>query len=127
MLFRTQSAAVYGIDADLTPVRGEADGNPSITIVGLPDLAVRESRERIRRRRQQQRVLLPLPEVGRLLAARRPLAARLAADGHHAGAGVGAQLPAGADDVEAQGPEDRDEVRPRAGELRSERRQLPRI
>src|SRR5438105_4966089 len=55
MLFRTQSAAVYGIDADLvdievdlTPVRGESDGNPSVTIVGLPDLAVRESRERIR-------------------------------------------------------------------------------
>ncbi|MFL6256922.1 MAG: YifB family Mg chelatase-like AAA ATPase [Pyrinomonadaceae bacterium] len=55
MLFRTQSAAVYGIDADLvdievdlTPVRGESDGSPSVTIVGLPDLAVRESRERIR-------------------------------------------------------------------------------
>jgi magnesium chelatase family protein len=55
MLFRTQSAAVYGIDADLvdievdlTPVRGESDFNPSVTIVGLPDLAVRESRERIR-------------------------------------------------------------------------------
>src|SRR3712207_5197788 len=55
MLFRTQSAAVYGIDADLvdievdlTPVRGEADSNPSVTIVGLPDAAVRESRERIR-------------------------------------------------------------------------------
>ncbi len=55
MLFRTQSAAVYGIDADLvdievdlTPARGEADGNSSVTIVGLPDLAVRESRERIR-------------------------------------------------------------------------------
>lgn len=55
MLFRTQSAAVYGIDADLvdievdlSPARGEADGNSSVTIVGLPDLAVRESRERIR-------------------------------------------------------------------------------
>src|SRR6266481_1097754 len=55
MLFRTQSAAVYGIDAnlvdvevDLTPVRGEADTPASVTIVGLPDLAVRESRERIR-------------------------------------------------------------------------------
>ena len=55
MLFRTQSAAVYGIDADLvdievdlTPARGESDGNPSVTIVGLPDPAVRESRERIR-------------------------------------------------------------------------------
>ncbi|HVG39923.1 MAG TPA: YifB family Mg chelatase-like AAA ATPase, partial [Pyrinomonadaceae bacterium] len=56
MLFRTQSAAVYGIDADpvdievdLTPVRPAADApNPAITIVGLPDAAVRESRERIR-------------------------------------------------------------------------------
>ena len=55
MLFRTQSAAVYGIDADLvdievdlTPARGESDSNPSVTIVGLPDAAVRESRERIR-------------------------------------------------------------------------------
>lgn len=49
------SAAVYGVDAEsveievnLTPVRGEADTNPAIIIVGLPDLAVRESRERIR-------------------------------------------------------------------------------
>ena len=54
MLFRTLSAAVYGIDADLvdievdlTPVRGESD-NLTVTIVGLPDAAVRESRERIR-------------------------------------------------------------------------------
>ena len=55
MLFRTQSAAVYGIDAelvdievDLTPARGEADSPSSVTIVGLPDPVVRESRERIR-------------------------------------------------------------------------------
>jgi magnesium chelatase family protein len=55
MLFRTQSAAVYGIDADLvdievdlSPARGEADSPSSVTIVGLPDPAVRESRERIR-------------------------------------------------------------------------------
>lgn len=55
MLFRTQSAAVYGIDADLvevevdlTPARGEADSPSSVIIVGLPDAAVRESRERIR-------------------------------------------------------------------------------
>jgi magnesium chelatase family protein len=55
MLFRTLSAAVYGIDADLveievnlTPVRGEADTAAAVIIVGLPDLAVRESRERIR-------------------------------------------------------------------------------
>ncbi|MGI8813201.1 MAG: YifB family Mg chelatase-like AAA ATPase [Pyrinomonadaceae bacterium] len=55
MLFLTQSAAVYGIDAiivdievNLQPARGEADLNPTVTIVGLPDTAVRESRERIR-------------------------------------------------------------------------------
>ena len=55
MLFRTRSAAVYGIDADLvdievdlTPARGESDAPSSVTVVGLPDTAVRESRERIR-------------------------------------------------------------------------------
>src|SRR2546421_4451123 len=55
MLFRTQSAAVYGIDAnlvdvevDLTPIRNETDTPGTVIIVGLPDLAVRESRERIR-------------------------------------------------------------------------------
>src|SRR5205085_10491385 len=55
MLFRALSAAVYGIDAnlvdvevDLTPARSEVDQTPAVIIVGLPDLAVRESRERIR-------------------------------------------------------------------------------
>lgn len=55
MLFKILSAAIYGIDAEqveievnLTPVRGEADNTPPVIIVGLPDLAVRESRERIR-------------------------------------------------------------------------------
>jgi magnesium chelatase family protein len=54
MLFLTQSAAVYGIDAltvdievNLQPVRGETD-QALVIIVGLPDTAVRESRERIR-------------------------------------------------------------------------------
>ena len=51
MLFRTLSAAVYGIDADLVDIevdlthsRGEADQSSSVTIVGLPDAAVRDSR-----------------------------------------------------------------------------------
>ena len=55
MLFRTLSAAVYGIDADLvdievdiTQARTEGEDKSSVTIVGLPDAAVRESRERIR-------------------------------------------------------------------------------
>ena len=55
MVFLTQSAAVYGIDAlvvdievNLRPAAGENDQTPNVTIVGLPDTAVRESRERIR-------------------------------------------------------------------------------
>jgi magnesium chelatase family protein len=54
MLFKTISAAVYGIDAyvvdvevDLTPRAGDSQV-PIFTTVGLPDAAVRESRERIR-------------------------------------------------------------------------------
>lgn len=56
MLFKTLSAAVYGIDAelvevevDLTPRAGDSmNEQPAVIVVGLPDLAVRESRERIR-------------------------------------------------------------------------------
>jgi magnesium chelatase family protein len=55
MLFLTQSAAVYGIDAlivdievNLQPVKNEVDTSPTVLIVGLPDTAIRESRERIR-------------------------------------------------------------------------------
>lgn len=56
MLFKTLSAAVYGIDAelvevevDLTPRPGDSmNEQPAVIVVGLPDLAVRESRERIR-------------------------------------------------------------------------------
>ena len=52
MLFKTLSAAVYGIDAhiieveaDVSPIRTTED---RFTTVGLPDAAVRESRDRIR-------------------------------------------------------------------------------
>lgn len=55
MLFLTQSATVYGIDAlivdievNLQPVKGENEAAPPFLIVGLPDTAIRESRERIR-------------------------------------------------------------------------------
>ena len=54
MLFKTFSAAVFGIDAyvvdievDLTPKAGDSLA-PSFTMVGLPDAAVRESRDRVR-------------------------------------------------------------------------------
>src|SRR5262252_5261372 len=52
MLFKTQSAAVYGIDANIIEV--EVDVSPArepkdnFQTVGLPDAAVRESRQRIR-------------------------------------------------------------------------------
>jgi magnesium chelatase family protein len=49
MFARVRSAAVFGIDA--TPVTIEVDisfGLPGLTIVGLPDASVRESRDRIR-------------------------------------------------------------------------------
>jgi hypothetical protein len=50
-LFRTRSAAVYGIDAHLIDVEVDlwATGNARDFItVGMPDTAVRESRERIK-------------------------------------------------------------------------------
>jgi magnesium chelatase family protein len=49
-LFKTLSAYVYGIDADLVEVEvdvGSADMN-QFNVVGLPDNAVKESRERIK-------------------------------------------------------------------------------
>lgn len=55
MLFLSQSATVYGIDAlivdievNLQPVPKETDNAPRFTIVGLPDAAIRESKERVR-------------------------------------------------------------------------------
>lgn len=52
MLFRTKSAAVYGIDAHIIDVEvdvaAQMSEKPVFTTVGLPDAAVRESRERVR-------------------------------------------------------------------------------
>src|SRR5690242_21835726 len=49
-LFRTRSAAVYGIDAHLIDVEVDmyAGSARDFTMVGMPDIAVRESRERIK-------------------------------------------------------------------------------
>ncbi|OYT72171.1 MAG: magnesium chelatase [Chloracidobacterium sp. CP2_5A] len=52
-LFKTFGAAVFGIDAHLVQVEvhltpHSGDQQPLVTMVGLPDAAVRESRERIR-------------------------------------------------------------------------------
>jgi magnesium chelatase family protein len=49
MLFKTRSAAVYGIEAYLVDVEANIStgGNGEFYIVGLPDTAVRESRSRV--------------------------------------------------------------------------------
>jgi magnesium chelatase family protein len=50
-LFKTRSAAVYGIDAHLIDVEVDlySSGSPrDFVMVGMPDIAVRESRERIK-------------------------------------------------------------------------------
>jgi magnesium chelatase family protein len=49
-LFKTQSAAIFGIDAHLIDIEVDLyQGNPrDFVMVGMPDLAVRESRERIK-------------------------------------------------------------------------------
>lgn len=52
MLFRTKSAAVYGIDAHIIDVEvdvsSQLSNKENFMTVGLPDAAVRESRERVR-------------------------------------------------------------------------------
>src|SRR5438045_9477879 len=52
MLYKTLSAAVYGIDASIIEVEVDISGirttEDHFATVGLPDAAVRESRERIR-------------------------------------------------------------------------------
>ncbi|HEU4711902.1 MAG TPA: YifB family Mg chelatase-like AAA ATPase [Pyrinomonadaceae bacterium] len=70
MLYRTLSAAVYGIDADLVDIevdlssqRVEGEQAASVTIVGLPDAAVRESRERIRAAIQNCAYSFPLQKT----------------------------------------------------------------
>src|SRR6201996_5351803 len=52
MLFKTRSAAVYGIDAHMIDVEVDFSGvkmdQENFSTVGLPDAAVRESRDRVR-------------------------------------------------------------------------------
>ena len=49
MLYKTLSAAVFRIDANIVEVEVDVSPGPGqLTTVGLPDTAIRESRERIR-------------------------------------------------------------------------------
>lgn len=69
MLFLTQSATVYGIDAlvvdaevNITPTSSD-DDRSNVIIVGLPDTAVRESRERIRAAISNSGYFFPIHKV----------------------------------------------------------------
>ena len=63
MLFKTLSAAVYGIDANLIDVEVDYSGVTSdqdhFHTVGLPDAAVRESRDRVRAAIKNSGYLIP--------------------------------------------------------------------
>jgi magnesium chelatase family protein len=70
VLFKTLSAAVYGIDAalvevevNLTPRPPDQEGGPIVVVVGLPDMAVRESRERIRAAINNSGLFFPIHKV----------------------------------------------------------------
>ena len=60
MLYKTLSAAVYGIDANIIQVEVDCSGIKSdqdhFHTVGLPDAAVRESRDRVRAARVRRRL-----------------------------------------------------------------------
>src|SRR5947209_11283070 len=67
MLFKTQSAAVFGIDANIIEV--EVDVGPSrdpkenFQTVGLPDAAVRESKQRVRAALRNCGYEIPLTQI----------------------------------------------------------------
>ena len=80
MLYKTLSAAVYGIDANLIEVEVDVSGiktdRDHFHTVGLPDTTVRESRERIRAALKNCGYDIP-PTTSRSTS-RRPISARKA-------------------------------------------------
>lgn len=69
MLFLSQSATVYGIDALVVDIEvalrpsADNDQSPNFTVVGLPDTAIRESRERIRAAISNSRYFFPIQKI----------------------------------------------------------------
>src|SRR5262249_48446669 len=67
MLFKTQSAAVYGIDANIIEVEVDVsptrDPKENFQTVGLPDTAVKESRQRIRAALRNCGYEVPLTQI----------------------------------------------------------------
>ncbi len=62
MLAKVTSCAVIGLDGAIVEVEVDTSrGLPSLTIVGLPDAAVQESRERVRAAIKNSDVWKPFP------------------------------------------------------------------
>lgn len=64
MLAKVNSCAVVGLDAQMVQVEVDlANGAPMFTVVGLPDAAVQESRERVRAAVKNSGLTFPLKRV----------------------------------------------------------------
>src|SRR2546429_5946920 len=67
MLYKTLSAAVYGIDASIIEVEVDISGvktsEDHFHTVGLPDAAVRESRDRVRAALKSRGYDIPLTQI----------------------------------------------------------------
>jgi magnesium chelatase family protein len=75
MLYKTLSAAVYGIDANIIEVEVDISGiktnEDHFHTVGLPDAAVRESRDRVRAALKNCGYDIPLTHISPLLISAR--------------------------------------------------------
>jgi len=64
MLAKVKSAAVVGLEGRLVDVEADiSSGLPSLTIVGLPDTAVQEARERVRAAIRNSGCLFPMKRI----------------------------------------------------------------
>ncbi|GLI19260.1 ATP-dependent protease [Tepidanaerobacter syntrophicus] len=64
MLAQTKSCSIYGLESFLVDVEVDiSNGLPSFDIVGLPDTAVRESRERVRSAIKNQEFDFPIKRI----------------------------------------------------------------
>ena len=81
MLYKTLSAAVYGIDANIIEVEVDVSGvktnEDHFHTVGLPDAAVRESRDRVRAALKNCGYDIPLDPHNHQFGARRHSQRRL--------------------------------------------------
>jgi magnesium chelatase family protein len=64
MLAKVKSAAVFGLEGRLVDVEVDiTNGLPSLTIVGLPDTAVQEARERVRAAIRNSNCSFPMKRI----------------------------------------------------------------